>query len=79
MKDIIKFAGDMNEPGHIMMIKFKLFELEQVLNIPEITRDQIIHGNHLVAFANKPVAKMRTQETGASGNQNPFAHCTSFG
>ena len=58
MKDVIQLTGNVNELGHIMVVEFKFLQLEKVLDIPEITRDEVIHRNHLVTFLNKPVAQM---------------------
>jgi len=46
----------MDEFTHIVVIKFKIGQFEKVLNISEISGDQIIHGNHMKAFFDKSVA-----------------------
>ena len=62
MKDIFQLTRNMNEFAYIVMIKFKLFQLEQVFNIPKITGDKIVHPNHMITFLDEPVAEMGTQE-----------------
>ena len=79
MKNVIQLPRNMNEFGYIVMIEFKFFQLKQVFNISKIPGDQVVHCDYMVTFADKPVAKMRTQESCAAGDQYPFAHYTNFG
>ena len=53
-----KARREMDELGDIMMMEIKVRQLQQVFNIIHITRDQVIHTNDMVAFANKSIAKM---------------------
>ena len=62
----------MNELGHIVVVEFKLFQLEQVTDIIQAAGDEVIHTDHLVTLFDEPVAKMRTQKPGCSCYQNPF-------
>src|SRR5687768_10912808 len=73
MKNIIQLAWNMNEFCYIMMIKFKLFQFEKMFNIAKITGNQVVHRQHMMAFFYKPIAKMRTQETGCPGYQYSFS------
>ena len=68
MKDIIKVTRDMDETAHIMMIKAELLQRKQMLNILEVTGDQVIHADHFIAFADKFIAKMRTQKARSTRN-----------
>ena len=56
VKNVIQITRNMNELGHIMVIKFKFLQLEQVFDILEVTSDQVIHSDHLVTFPDEPVA-----------------------
>jgi hypothetical protein len=62
----------MDELGNIMMVKLKMFQFEKMLYVFQITSDQVIHANYMVAFMNEPVAQMRTQKSGCTGDQYPF-------
>src|SRR3569833_974229 len=55
------------------MIKLKVFQLEQVLNITQVAGDKVIHADDMKIFLNEPVAQVRTQEPGCAGYQNPFS------
>ena len=55
-----------------MMIKFKFFQFEQVLDIIQIAGDEVIHTNYMITFFDKAVAKMWAEETGCTGNKYFF-------
>jgi hypothetical protein len=63
----------MHKFGHIVVVIFEIGQLKQVLNIPQITRDEVIHGNNMEILLNKPIAQMRTEKPGTSGNQYPLS------
>ena len=48
----------MNELGHIMMIELKFFQLEQVLDIAQVTCYQVVHRHYFKAFLYKSVAEV---------------------
>ena len=41
-----------------MMIKFKLFKFEKMLNVFQITGDEIIHTNDIKTFFDESVTQM---------------------
>jgi hypothetical protein len=43
-----------------------------MLNIAQAAGDEVVHTNHMIPFTNEPVAQMRTQKPGGTGNQYPF-------
>ena len=45
----------MNKLRNIMMVKFKLVQLEEMLNIFHRTCDEVIHSDHLVTGSDYPV------------------------
>ena len=79
MQDIAELAGNMDEFTHVMMIEFKMFQLEKVFDIPEIAGDEVIHTNDMVTFGDKAVAEMGSEETRCAGDQYTlFAHGVGF-
>jgi hypothetical protein len=42
--------------GYIVVVKLKMWLLKQVFHVPEAARDQVVHGNYVVAFPDKTVA-----------------------
>ena len=56
VQDIVQIAGNVNELGYIVMIEFKFFELKKMLNVIDISCDEIVHRNNMIAFINKLVA-----------------------
>ena len=43
-----------------------------MLNVLHIARYQIVHGNNMETFADKAVAQVGTEETGAAGDEYAF-------
>ena len=75
MEDVSKLTGNVNEFAYIVVIKFKLFELEEVLDIPEITGNKVIHPDDVVTFGDKAVAEVGSEEPCCAGDQYTlFAH-----
>lgn len=60
----------MHEGGNIVVVKLKVGMLEQVLDVTQVTGNQVIHGNNMKTFINKPVAQVRAEKSGSTGNQN---------
>ena len=52
------------------MMKLKIFKWKQVLDILDLTRDEVIHCDDVIAFLNEAVAKMGAQEACGAGNQD---------
>jgi len=48
----------MHKSGDIMMVKFELLKLEQMLNIAKIAGNEIVHTDNMVTFLDKTVAQM---------------------
>jgi hypothetical protein len=55
----MQIAGHVNKLGYIVMVKFKILQLKQVLDVAHVAGDQVIHAYHVEIFLNKPVAQMR--------------------
>jgi len=69
MENVIDFfLGKKNEIRNVVVDEPKIFVASQVTDIRRITRDQIIHCDHAMSFGQQPIAQMRTQKTGAAGN-----------
>ena len=64
----------MHELGNIVIVKSKFFEREEVLNIFDVTGNEVIHTYYFVTLLNKTVAEVGTQETCRAGNENAFSH-----
>lgn len=62
-----------------MVVKLKLLQFKEVLNIPEVAGNQVIHAYYMVAFGNKSIAEVRTQKSCCTGYQYPFpAHVAGY-
>jgi hypothetical protein len=56
MKDIRQFAGNMDEFTNVVVIEFKVFLLEEVFYVFQITGDEIVHPDDMISLFNEPVA-----------------------
>ena len=73
MKNIIQLSGNMNEFCNIMMIKFELLQFEKMLYVVKVAGNKVVHRQHMMTFFYKPIAKVRTQETGCPGYKYSFS------
>ena len=72
MVDELDFAG-IKRLADIELAKFKTRLALEVLDIGQTTRNEIIDGDDGVALGEQRVAKVRAEEAGASGDENPHA------
>jgi hypothetical protein len=68
VKDVIQFARYVNEFGDIMVVELKLLQFEKVLDVGQISCDEVIHGDYMVAFFYKAVTKVGTQKSCSTCN-----------
>jgi hypothetical protein len=68
MQDKIKLSRHVHKFGHIVVVKLKVLQPEKMLDILKIPGNKVVHGNHMVTFFNKPVAKVRAKKTCSSRN-----------
>jgi hypothetical protein len=72
MKDVVQLSGDMHELADIVMIEFELLQLEKMLDVPEVSGDEVVHADDREAFTDETVAEMGAEETGRAGDQYSF-------
>jgi hypothetical protein len=70
MQDVVELTGHEHKLAHIVVMKLKVFPLKQVLNIGQVARHEVVHGNDMVALGQEPVAEVRAQEAGPAGNEH---------
>lgn len=51
MKDAIQVTRYMNEFGYIMVIKLKLLQLKEMLDIRQVSCNQVIHSDDMVSLS----------------------------
>ena len=76
MENIVQPSRYMNEPGYIMVVKFKFFQFEEVPDIFQVSGNKVVHADYMKTFFDKAVTKMRAQETRGACDQYPFAFCS---
>lgn len=60
MEDEIQLTRHVNETGHVVVVKGKVFVWKQVFDVAHAACQQIVHGNDLVSLSDEPVAQMGT-------------------
>ena len=53
-------------------MELEVLAAEQVLDVGQVARDEVVHGNDMVTFRQKPVAEVGAQKAGAAGNEYAF-------
>lgn len=72
MQDVIQVSLDVDEFGHIVVVKRKMGISHQRTEIFHIASDEVVHGLHTKAFFDEALAEMRPQEASGSGDEYSF-------
>jgi len=70
MKDGIYFPFYIYEVGDVVLDEFEFRIADEMGDVVGIPRKKIVYTNDVVAFGDKPVAKMRAYEARAAGDQD---------
>lgn len=62
--------------GDVVADELKIRVIEQVHDIAFAAREEVVEADDFVTFVEKSLAKMRTKESGATGDQNAHARKT---
>jgi hypothetical protein len=60
MQYIIEFPGHIDKFTDIVVGKLKPLQMKQMLDVSQVTRNQVVHPNDVKTFFDKPFAKMRS-------------------
>ena len=55
MKYVIKFSGNLHTLGNVVMVKFKMFQRKELLNITALAGNQVVHSNEVKPLFYKAV------------------------
>jgi hypothetical protein len=55
-----------------MVIELEIFVDEKMLDVLQVTRDKVIHSDHIKIFLHKTITEMGTDEPGSAGNEDAF-------
>ena len=69
MEDESYVTGYVDEFADVVMVELKMFEAEKVLDIPQITGNEVIHSDNVKSFADEAVAEVGPQEPCCTGDQ----------
>lgn len=69
MEDIVHFTGYVHELGHVVVVKIEPVQVEKVLYVPQVARDEVVHPDDMMAFGDEPIAKMGAEKTCCSGDE----------
>ena len=77
MQNVIKLTWNEHEFAHIVMIELEVLQFEKVLDVHQISGNQVVHAHHFVTLANETIAQVGTEETGSTGYEYSFFSCFS--
>ena len=64
----------MDRHGDIVTDQFKIGSVQQTGDVRFLAGEKIVQTNNVVTVVDQPFAKVRTQKTGAAGDQNALNH-----
>ena len=70
MKHTMNFTRNMNEVAHIMMDKLEVGIAKVLIEIVEITCNQVIHHDNPMTFGKKAIYKVRPDKTSSTSDKN---------
>jgi hypothetical protein len=56
----------MNELGNVMVVKFKLRQFEKMLDVFEVSSNQVVHCDNVKTLFDKTITQMRPQKASGS-------------
>jgi hypothetical protein len=68
--DLIHFEVD--GVGDIVTNAFEVVIPEEMADVVLAAREKIVKAQDLLSFGEKPFAQVRSEKTGAAGDENPF-------
>ncbi len=58
MQNVVNIARHMYKFGNIVVIKLKIGQGEEVLNVLHIAGNEVVHANHMVALTDEFIAEV---------------------
>ena len=72
MHNVIELSRNMNEIRNVVIVKCEVLVRKQVLNVLQVTCNQIVHANHFEPFLQETIAQMTSKKSGCSGYKYAF-------
>jgi hypothetical protein len=72
VKDVVYLSRYVDKFGYIMIVKSKLLAREEMLDVAQITCQQVVHAYYFIAFGKEAVTKMRAEKASSAGNEYTF-------
>ena len=72
MQQVVQRAVKMDVATDIVVYESEFRQGQEVLQIPHITCDEIVHTDHLIALPDKAIAQVRSKEAGGAGNEDAW-------
>ena len=68
MQNVVELPGYVYEFRNVVVVKFKIGQGEQMLDVFEAPGNEVVHANDMIAILDKALAKVRTQKAGRAGD-----------
>ena len=75
MQDVVNIPWYVYKLCYVVIVEGELLTGEQMLNIAQVARQQIVHANDFIAFSKEAVAKMGAKKARSTGNKDAFQNC----
>ena len=72
MENIVQIARNVDEFRDVVVIELEVGQVEQVFDVANVARNEVVHRNDVVALFDKPIAEVRPQETSPACNEYAF-------
>jgi hypothetical protein len=68
MQNVFQVPGHVHKFAYIVVMELKLLQWEQMFDISQVTRNEIVHPDYMVTFFQESLAQMTSQEAGSACN-----------
>jgi hypothetical protein len=58
MQNVVEVTWNVNVLRNIMVVEFEVLLRHQVLNVFEVTSDEVVHGYNMASFFDKAITKV---------------------
>ena len=69
VKDEVDLARQINEIADIVLDEMKVLVAGEMLDVGDVSGEQVVHPDHLMSLAQQPVGEVRPEEAGAPGDE----------
>ena len=73
MEDVVEVSRHVDELRDVVVGELEVLIGEQVLDVGEVARDEVVHPDDVTALLEEAVAQMGAEKAGGAGDEDAFA------